>query len=149
MFSRVFAPVCLIAMALFAQSVAAQTVYRSTMPDGSVIFADQPVQGAAKVETSRPNTSDSGVQVIAPGAEDELQQMQSEREAGQAQVDERGQAEKALRQAEDALASGKEPLPGERIGTAGGSSRLNDAYWARQNRLQQNVDSARRRLDDL
>ena len=149
MFSRVFAPICLIAMALLSQSVVAQTVYRSTMPDGSVIFGDQPAQGAAKVETSRPNTSDSGVQVIAPGAEDELQQMQSEREEGQAQVDERGQAEKALRQAEEALASGKEPLPGERIGTAGGSSRLNDAYWARQNRLQQNVDSARRRLDNL
>jgi hypothetical protein len=143
---RVLISGCLIAIALLAQSAAAQTVYKSTMPDGSVVFSDQPVAGATKVESSRPDTSDTGVQVLAPGAEEELQQMQEAREESQSKADDGREAKEAVRKAEEALANGKEPLPGERIGTAGGSSRLNDAYFARQKKLQQNVDSARRRV---
>lgn len=140
---------CLITMALLVQPVAAQTVYKSTMPDGRVIFGDQPVPDAVKVETSRPDTSDTGVRVLQPNAEDALQQMEAAREEGEAQVDERRQAQEALRKAEEALANGKEPLPGERIGTAGGQSRLNDNYWDRQNRLQKDIDKARDKLNKL
>jgi hypothetical protein len=62
-------------------------------------------------------------------------------------VDERREAEEALRKAEEALANGKEPLPDERIGTAGGTSRLTDSYWARQSRLEQDVIKAREKLN--
>ena len=58
-------------------------------------------------------------------------------------------AEEALRQAEAARAAGKEPLPGERVGTAGGASRLNDAYYARQKKLDEAVQNAQRNLDQL
>ena len=149
MTARILVSGCLIVMAVLAQSVAAQTVYRSTMPDGRVIFSDQPVPGAAKVESSTPNTSDSGVQVLQPGAEDELRQMEDAREDSESQADDRRQAQEALRKAEEALANGKEPLPGERIGTAGGNSRLTDAYWARQNRLKQGVVEAQNKLNKL
>ena len=149
MSARVLASGCLIVMALLVQPVVAQTVYKSTMPDGNVIFGDQPVPGALKVETSRPDTSDTGVRVLQPGAEDALQQMEETRGEGEAQVDERRQAREALRKAEEALANGKEPLPGERIGTAGGQSRLNDSYWDRQNRLQKDIDKARDKINKL
>jgi hypothetical protein len=54
-------------------------------------------------------------------------------------------------QLERALAArerGAEPLPGERSGTAGGQSRLGDAYWERQKRLDAEVERARKRLDE-
>lgn len=149
MSARILLSGCLILIALLAQPVAAQTVYKSTMPDGSVVFSDQPVPDAVKVESSSPNTSDTGVQVLQPGATDALQEMEDEREQSSAEEGERQQAEEALRQAEAAAANGKEPLPGERIGTAGGKSRLTESYFLRQKRLQDNVDTARAKLNDF
>ena len=149
MYARVSPFACLFVMALFVQPVAAQTVFKSTMPDGSVVFGDQAQPGAVKVESSRPDTSDTGVTVLQPGAEQELEKMEAARKAGDSGKDERRQAEDALRQAEQALANGKEPLPNERIGTAGGASRLTEAYWARQKLLEQNVTLARERLNNL
>jgi hypothetical protein len=52
-----------------------------------------------------------------------------------------------VRSAEAARDAGKEPLPGERIGTAGGGSRLTDAYLQRQKSLEENVEKARRSLE--
>ena len=66
-----------------------------------------------------------------------------------AKVDQKRQAEEAVRKAEAALANGKEPLPGERIGTAGGASRLNDAYWERQKKLKEDLVNARDNLNRL
>ena len=56
-------------------------------------------------------------------------------------------AEKALQDAEAAQAAGVEPLPGERTGTAGGGSRLNEAYNERQQQLAAAVERARRDLE--
>ena len=149
MSARALASVCLLVTALLVQPAAAQTVYKSTMPDGSVVFGDQPQPGATKVDSSTPDTSDTGVEILQPGSERALRQMEAERKAGEATVDDRRQAEDDLRQAEEALANGKDPLPGERIGTAGGASRLDDNYWKRQQTLEKNVTDARERLDNL
>jgi hypothetical protein len=146
---RILASGCFIAIALLVQPSAAQTVYKSTMPDGRVIFGDRPEAGAAKVESSEPDTSKRGVQFAPPGAERKVEEMRTTRESGQAKEDQLRQAEEAVRQAEVALANGKEPLPGERIGTAGGASRLNDAYWARQKKLKEDVVRARDNLNRL
>src|SRR5262249_26558870 len=43
--------------------------------------------------------------------------------------------------------AGQEPLPGERLGTAGGASRLTDEYWQRQKGLDEAVEKARRELE--
>jgi hypothetical protein len=56
-------------------------------------------------------------------------------------------ANAALAQADAQLALGKEPLPGERTGTVGGMSRLNDAYWARQAANEEAVKQAKARRD--
>ncbi len=58
------AKLSLLVAALFALpyiSPEAQVLYKSTMPDGKVIFSDKPAPGAVKVEASRPDTSRQGV----------------------------------------------------------------------------------------
>jgi hypothetical protein len=55
----------------------------------------------------------------------------------------------AKQQHEDAkakLESGREPLEGERTGTAKGGSRLNDRYWARQKANEEAVQQAEARV---
>jgi hypothetical protein len=52
----------------------------------------------------------------------------------------------AFRTAETAREAGREPLPGERLGTRAGYSRLNAAYTARQQQLEAALESARQRL---
>jgi hypothetical protein len=54
----------------------------------------------------------------------------------------------ALQEAEKRRDEGVEAGAGERLGTAaGGASRPNDQYWARQAQLEQEVEGARKRYD--
>jgi len=57
-------------------------------------------------------------------------------------------AQQQLQAAKTALEAGREPKPGERIGTAGGASRLADAYARRLKALEDAVTTAQKRLDD-
>ena len=57
-------------------------------------------------------------------------------------------AQLALQQTEARRDQGASPQEGERTGTAGGSSRLNEAYFARQALLEQGVELARKRYED-
>ncbi|HXM82914.1 MAG TPA: hypothetical protein VN929_13420 [Burkholderiales bacterium] len=51
----------------------------------------------------------------------------------------------ALEQAEARREQGREPLPGERLGTAAGTSRLTEPYFERQAMLEQEMERARER----
>ncbi len=54
----------------------------------------------------------------------------------------------ALQEAEKRRDQGLEPEAGERLGTAaGGASRANEQYWARQAQLEQEVEAARKRYE--
>jgi hypothetical protein len=132
---------------LWAVSAWAQTIYRSIMPDGRVIFGDKPVAGAQHVETI--DTSSPPANVVPSGSRNEeaAQQRELRRQQQAARQAEVREAEQVLRAAEAAQAAGKEPLPGERLGNAGGGSRLTDAYWERQKSLKAAVTEARKRLD--
>jgi hypothetical protein len=143
--SRAIALVALV----WAASSWAQTIYKSTMPDGHVIYGTEPARGAKRVETMKPPAENTGVRPVAPQDTQKLEQRVMQRERQEARQDEVQQAEKALRDAEAAQAAGKEPLPGERLGTAGGASRLTDEYWDRQKALAAAVAEARKRLDEL
>ena len=57
-------------------------------------------------------------------------------------------ARKTLQEAEMAQERGVEPLEGERVGTERGKSRLTEEYWQRQERLAQQVERARQRVDE-
>jgi hypothetical protein len=138
-----------------AAAAAAQTVYRYVYPDGRVVYSDAPVPGArlqGTVAPPAPATSPpagtaarSDMQSAPQRAADKAGE---DRTAKFAAADEEVRAATgALENAKARLASGQEPLPGERTGTAGGASRLNEEYWARQQELQKAVDAAQSRLD--
>jgi hypothetical protein len=142
-------PGWLILVALLALPAAAQTLYKSTMPDGRIVYGDKPAPGAAKVEESKIDTSSKGLGGSTPRETEALQNLEKSRGKREATGARLQAAEEALRQAEAARAAGTEPLPGERVGTAGGASRLNDAYYARQKKLDEAVQNAQRNLDQL
>jgi hypothetical protein len=134
----------------------AESVYKSTLPDGHVVYGNAPAKGAAKVQKLAPVAP---VVEVEPHAAEALR----EREKTQAaELDQRLAARKATREkadaeviaAEDALgatekalAAGREPLPGERVATADGGSRLSDAHADRIKGLENDVKAAKERLD--
>jgi hypothetical protein len=133
--------------AVLLQPAAGQTLYKSTMPDGRIVYGDKPAPGAAKVEETTPDLSKRGIGGSTPREQQVLKEMEKERLQREGAKDRIRAAEQKLRDAEAARDDGKEPLEGERIGTAGGSSRLNESYFERQRRLEENVEKARRELD--
>ena len=137
----------LVAFALLAFPALAQTLYKSTMPDGKVIYGDKPVPGAAKVEPTKTAPATKGVTPPSPGEVKVLKELEMDRAGRDAAESQLRAAEKAVTDAEAALIAGREPREGERTGTASGASRLNDAYWARQKVLENAVEDARRNLE--
>ena len=138
---------CCLVAALLAPAVGAQSMYKSTMPDGKVIYGDKPAPGATTVEESKLDTSKSGV--TAPSAKEKstLKQLTQERQARDAKADNVRRAELSLHQAEVAQTMGKEPQENERLGTASGAQRFTDGYWARQKKLERDVENARKALE--
>ena len=54
----------------------------------------------------------------------------------------------AFKDAEQRRTQGMDPKPEEHQGVAGGGSRLNDEYFARQAQLEQEVETARQRYEN-
>jgi hypothetical protein len=134
-------------------SAAAETVYKYQRPHGKVIYSDSPVQGAkligqfelvpAPVQTEtgrgerpqRPTATDKGAERRTAALD-----------AADARIK---AADQALRDVLERQQQAFEPLPGERLGNAGGStSRLTEAYFARQRSAAAGVDAARANLDE-
>ncbi len=139
----------LLALALLAPPAAAQTVYKSTLPDGKVIYGDKPAPGAIKVEESKPDTSTKGIVPPTDREKAVLKKMESDRKTRAGAQDRVRRAEIALHDAEVARDMGKEPQPNERLGTAKGGTRFTDGYWERQKKLEEAVDLARRNLEQV
>ena len=137
----------IIAAALLLQPAMAQTLYKSTLPDGRIVYGDKPAPDAVKVEETRPDVSKGGIGGVTQREQEALKEMEKARLQREGGADKVRAAEQALRNAEAARAAGKEPLSGERIGTAGGASRLNEAYDDRQRKLEEAVEKARRELE--
>lgn len=139
----------LLAVALLAQTALAQTLYKSTTSDGRVIYSDKPPPDAVKTEKRQLDTSKQGV--ASPTAREKavLKQMESDRRTRENAQDRVRKVEIALHDAEVARDMGKEPQPNERLGTAGGGQRLTDGYWARQKKLEEAVELARRDLETV
>jgi len=130
-----------------AASAFAQTLYKSTMPDGSVTYGEKPVPGAAKVETVTPPPPETGTVLVSPEEQKRAEERARKRAAEAAKRESAiEEARRKLKEAEAARDAGKEELPGERIGTAGGRARLTDGYWERQKKLEDAVEAARKRL---
>lgn len=139
----------ILALSLAASSVLAQTVFKSTMPDGKVVYGEKAAPGAAKVETIEPPPPKTGVGGLTPEEKARAAQLAKDlanpgKTAAPA-PDRAAEARKLVQQAEAAREAGKEPLPGERQGIAGGGSRLTEAYFVRQKSLEEAVINARKR----
>ena len=128
--------------------MAAQTLYKSTMPDGKVVYSEKPGPGAARVDTLEGPPAKTGVTAATPQEQARAAQAASKAGTASQQPAALDDARKALQKAEAAREAGKEPLPGERIGTAGGASRLTEAYFARQKSLETAVDAAKKKADE-
>ena len=142
------------ALVFGVSGAAAQQVFKSTMPDGKIVYGEKPAPGAAKVETIETPPAKAGIgSALTPEEKaraEALTKQRQQTETAQAAKDQRlTQARDAVKQAELALANGKEPLPGERMGLAGGGSRLTEAYFARQKSLEEGVTKARKNLADV
>src|SRR5688572_8543827 len=142
------------ALVLSASAAAAQQVFKSTMPDGRIVYGEKPAPGAAKVETIETPPAKAGIgSALTPEekarAEALTKQRQQTETAQVAKEQQLTQARAAVKEAEVALEKGKEPLPGERMGLAGGGSRLSEAYFARQKSLEEGLAKARKNLADV
>lgn len=147
--------VMLIAAGLFfghAVDLHAQALKKYRTPEGKIIYSDKPVPGATEIgEISPPPPVDPAARAAAEKsarkdaeAAKAVDEQLKARDAQRARV---AEAEAKLEKAERALKDGVEPLPGERTGIAGGGTRLNDAYHARQKANQQAVEEARTELE--
>jgi predicted YcjX-like family ATPase len=58
------------------------------------------------------------------------------------------EANRRFETAQKRVAEGRESLPGERAGLAGGGSRLRPEYYERQEKLKQDLEAARAGLED-
>lgn len=133
-----------------AASAAAEDLYKSIMPNGKVVYGEKPEPGAKQVEKLPAPPPKTGTTLVTPAEKSAIDKRIQQRATQDAAS--RSQLESAygqLKKAEEAREAGKEPLPGERLGTVGGGSRLTDDYWARQKQLEAAVEAARKRLDDL
>lgn len=147
--SRLFLAIALVAAA--ALPAPAQTVYRSTLPDGRIIFSDTPRQDAATVETLDQSRISVGgpSPVAAPATGGGPGGSIGERKAALDEANDAIQtAQAALVKALQSQKEGVTPLPGERTGNVSGNSRLNEAYQERQLALQDAVKTAQKFVDE-
>lgn len=135
----------LIATATF--QVAAETAYRSVDEHGNVTFSDTPVSGAGQAEKIR-------IEAPAPSAERQQETLQREAELQEAAsqagasstaspADKQKAASQNVRDAEKRLEDASQVREGDRIGTAGGGSRLTPEYQKRVREAEAGVDRAR------
>jgi hypothetical protein len=130
---------------------ATETVYKSIMPDGSIVYGNGPVKGAAKVEpitVQPPVVTDSPPPPPSPEAARRVREdLRADDAAWSKATQDVRSAEEALNAAKLAQKAGVEPLPGEMVGNAGGGVRPSEAYLARQQQLADDVKKAQARLD--
>lgn len=147
-------PLVIVIIGLSAGSALAQTVYKSTMPDGRVTFGDKPARGAAKVEpimVTLPPPTDAET---APVPQETADAKKADQVADKLEAKWKA-IEKEIRDAEAALAlaranaeAGVAPIPGEMIGNAGNPFvRPSQAYLARQQSLADKVTEAQNRVE--
>ena len=132
----------LLLLVLAAPALAAQSVYRSVMPDGKIVYGSKPEPGAK--ESKQVNLPPANISVPTPPAAGTGAAKPKALDAADEQV---RQAQAQLDAAKAALEGGREPREGERIGTAGGASRLNENYDKRIKSLEDAVAAAQNRLD--
>jgi hypothetical protein len=138
----------LMVIAAAAFQVSAETAYRSVDEHGNVTFSDTPVSGAAqeeKVKIDAPAPSAASQQETRQ-REAELQKAASQAGAttSAGQADKKKAAGQNVQDAEKRLEDASQVGEGDRVGTAGGGSRLTPEYQERVREAEAEVDKARK-----
>lgn len=153
---RLILAVCLAGAPLLAtgQSV----IYKVQMPDGSVLYSDSVPSGGKVLEereaksTPRVNTVPSqpvgraAPAATRPGTASDPIMRPAVPSKGAAAPDNIAALERELAVAKRKLELGREPLPGERRGLAGGGSRLTPEYEARIATMERDVAATEAKL---
>lgn len=141
----------------------ASTVYRHSMPDGRIVYADKIIPSGTVEETitiaprieGNEWAAGSGKRRDIPPQVNNTQVTRvpsiPDADRTRSKSDVRSdviKAEMLLEDAKKQKEEGVEPLPGERTGTVSGTSRLNEEYWERQEALQRQVEEATEMLEN-
>ncbi|MFO1320942.1 MAG: DUF4124 domain-containing protein [Burkholderiales bacterium] len=149
--------VLILAAGASSSPVMAQQLNKYVLPDGSVVYSDQPVPGATRakaIESPPVPTAEQRAAAQRRAEEDRrkreefLQRTETRRKDLDAAEQRVARARKGVADAEAALESGRTPQAGEMVGNAGGNVRPGDAYLKRIAELEQNIEKARKELDD-
>lgn len=144
-------------MAMVAGMAAAQQLNKYILPDGSVVYSDQPVPGALRGKplenppvpsVEQRASAQKRADVERRKREEFLQRMETRRKDLDAAEQRVARARKGVTEAEAALETGRAPVAGEMVGNAAGSVRPGEAYLKRIAELEQNLEKARKELDD-
>ncbi|MCU0805357.1 MAG: DUF4124 domain-containing protein [Burkholderiales bacterium] len=140
-------------LAALAAPADAQSIFKYVRPDGSVVYSDRPVPGARlDEELERAAPPDPAAAAAARAKQQERANALNERLAERSRSLDQAQSDlrewsRRLDEAKVRLEAGREPLPGERTGVVfQGKSRLNEAYWARQDENEAAVAEAEARV---
>jgi hypothetical protein len=151
--NRTIVAICL----AVAPLVAFATIYKVRMPDGTILFTDSPPAGAKILEERQPlpppATPAPAPRATPPRAADKAGPAPGSGSAAtqgaqgiDAAMAEISEAERELAIARRRLETGREPLPGERLGTVSGRSRLSPEYENRIAGLEREVAAAEARV---
>lgn len=141
----------ILALALAGAAPAAGAdIFRWTDEQGRVHYGDRP-SSAPRGQDWRPDLLDASGNAAAglpPEAIDAARERARQRSQALAATHQSVvEAERAYATARERLERESEPRPGERLGLAGGGSRLSPAYFQRLAALEADVARARARLD--
>lgn len=139
-----------ITILIAAFQVSAETAYRSVDEQGNVTFSDKPVSSAAK---------QISIDAPAPSVarQQEAQQRETELQKGASQIgtssapgktNQKKTTRQAAQDAEKHLEEASQVREGDRIGTAGGGSRLTPEYHERVREAEVEVDRARKQMEE-
>lgn len=140
--------------ALLSFQAAAETIYQSVGPAGEVTFSDQKPADAVEVKELRvapepapeaTHASRQRTQRMIEEAEKSQQQRDAAKEQKQAELE---AARQRVKTAEANLKEAEEVREGDRLGTAGGGSRLTPAYFDRVEAAKAELEAARKALKD-
>lgn len=138
---------------LLCAAASAQTVYKSVDEHGNVTYSKEPPRDAQAVEPLKippgpSETERSSAERRASEMQQAADRVEQQRSAGEdarkAQID---AAEKRVELARQRLEKAKEVGPGDRTGNVGGGSRLNETYWERVRKAEEDLAEAQSALE--
>jgi hypothetical protein len=140
------------AIAIAAFQVSAETAYRSIDEQGNVTFSDKPVSATTQTQQISIDAPVPSVEVQKEAQQREAELQKAASQAGTSSTNGKADQKKAARQdvkdAEKHLEEATQVREGDRLGTAGGGSRLTPEYQERVRGAEAEVGRAVKQLED-